>query len=96
MNTDTSKPAGYIEKLRSKPIEYRRKYALLVSLSVTLIVALIWSISVYTKFAKAPTEDNVATSKTSMSVFSLIKDQFQELINSAASNATIQSENLVQ
>ena len=72
-----NKQSSYLDRLRAKPLAYRRMYALLVSAGITLIVLLIWSISMFTGFA--PKKANPANGQDNLSAFSLIKSQFSEV-----------------
>lgn len=72
---------GFVEKLRAKPIAYRRTFAVLVSLVFTLIVFSIWSISTASKLAALNDGNNKAAVSDSLSVFSVIKNQFTEVMD---------------
>lgn len=94
---------GYFEKLRAKPLAYRRAYALVVSLSLTSIIGLIWLVStISTLSATANNPEQTASVSSNLSVFSLIKDQFSTLMedNPFSSGEIMEdgmgNENLVQ
>lgn len=95
MNQNTPKKAGYIEKLRAKPAEYRHTYALFVSLAVTLLIMSVWVISLVSKLSTGNVE-NSASASESVSVFSVIKEQYKDVVEGASSQATNGDENLVQ
>lgn len=72
-----NKQTSYLDRLRAKPLAYRRMFTLLVSAGVTLIVLLIWSVSVFAGFA--PKKPAPVNEQDNLSAFSLIKSQFSEV-----------------
>ncbi|MES3005417.1 MAG: hypothetical protein V4664_00530 [Patescibacteria group bacterium] len=76
------KQNGYIEKLRAKPLAYRRMYAFLVSLFITMLILGAWSVSIASRLMSSDKNESMSASvSSSLSVLSLIKNQFAEVVD---------------
>lgn len=71
---------SYLHKLRKKPDSYKKAFAMVTSLSVTLVILLIWGV---TKFYSISHVDVATTNEsTSTSPFAVIKNQFANVMSS--------------
>lgn len=80
---NNQKKEGFLERLRAKPLSYRRNFALGVSLGITLVLMSVWAIATTAKLS-SPNENLEATASVSnsLSTFSLIKEQFSVIFSS--------------
>ncbi len=85
---------GFLDRLRAKPLNYRRTFALSVSLGFTFIVAIIWLVSTITRLSTSPANnvDQTASTPTGLSIFSVIKDQFGTVMENNPFNTDTKTE----
>jgi|SRR3989344_4595941 len=94
----------YLEKLRKKPEGERRKTVLFISLGVTLLIALIWSITLTSRIGSTDFsfEDGTSDKKISEKVpsltetFSNFMDQVGNIINNSTTYDSATTTEVVQ
>ncbi|MDO8579651.1 MAG: hypothetical protein Q7R72_02145 [bacterium] len=94
----------YLEKLRKKPEGERRKTVLLISLGVTLIIALIWIITITSRIGSTnfSLEDETGNEKIGEKVpsltetFSNFMDQVGNIINNSTTYDSATTTKMIQ
>ncbi len=83
---------SFLENLRAKPIEYRQKFALFTSLSITLLIFAGWGIATIASFTSGDIKNQMtASASTSLSTFSVIHDQVSNMYDATFGKKDIAS-----